>query len=140
MRQRFAPVRAQAARDAADRADPVQPLAVAPVPLSFGQDRRPGIRVPEMRELARVEADRLHEGRNRPRFERRAMLGDLAARLKVLLGTDPEPAYAPLRALLEVLSRETDLDARWAEAHRVLSEFAGGAAAPADRTSSFWKG
>jgi Ca-activated chloride channel family protein len=140
MRQRFAPVRAQAARAAPDRADPVQPLAVVPVPLPFDQDQRPGAPVPEMRELARVEADRLHEGRNRPRFERRAMLDDLAARLKVLLGTDPEPAYVPLRALLEFLGRETDLDVRWAEAHRVLSAFAGGAAAPGGRTRPFWKG
>jgi Ca-activated chloride channel family protein len=139
MKSRFAPVRARAAADDGRAAGTARPFAA--VPGSLRQPRaevfRPQTPVADLRELARVEAERLRENRGRPRFERRAMLSDLSARLKVLLSDRAEPELAPLRALLEYLAGGDDLETRWAEAHRVLAEFGGGDRARDRR--AFWK-
>ena len=133
MKSRFGPVRA-----AAESGRPTGPQPFAAIPGVLRQPRATVSRpVPDLRELARVEAQRLRENRGRPRFERRAMLSDLGARLKVLLGDRAEPELAPLRALLEYLAGGDDLETRWAEAYRVLTEFAGGGRVR-DRTA-FWK-
>jgi Ca-activated chloride channel family protein len=136
---RFAPVRARAA-DAGRPAGAPQPFAAVPGSLRRPRAEvfRPQTPVADLRELARVEAERLTANRGRPRFERRAMLSDLSARLKVLLGDRAEPELAPLRALLEYLAGGDDLETRWAEAHRVLAEFGGGDRPRRDR-SAFWK-
>jgi hypothetical protein len=55
----------------------------------------------------------------------------------VLLAGQTRPAYAPLNALLAYLAGDDDLDARWAEARRVMEAF-GGAQAAAHR-EAFWK-
>jgi hypothetical protein len=78
------------------------------------------------------------------------MLADLASRLQVLLDGLTDPAYAPLVALVAYLAKGGELDARWAEATRVLEAFAGakaGRRSGADTTpkpaaperKAFWK-
>jgi len=137
---RFAPARAQAP-GAPSRA----PKPFAAVPASVARaGRRPKVAghahdtlsPQDIRDLARVEAERLRADQNRPRYERRDVLADLMSRLKVLVGGSSEPEYAPLRALIAYLAGDADLDARWAEARRVLTEFAGGAGG---EPKAFWK-
>jgi Ca-activated chloride channel family protein len=139
MPQRFAPTRAQAAD---------LPAGFAAVPPAMRRAGRAHVRpkagptVQDLRDLARLEADRLAEGRDRPAYERRDMLADLVSRLEVLLGGVTDPAYAPLRELLAFLTGDAGLDRRWDEARRVLTDFAGGTSgpdpAPRDRRA-FWK-
>jgi Ca-activated chloride channel homolog len=93
--------------------------------------------VEDMRQIVAVEVRRLHDASDRPGYERRDLLADLVSRLSVLLAGQTGGAYAPLHALLAYLSGDGDLDARWAEARRVLEEF-GGAHATA-RREGFWK-
>ena len=136
---RFAPARAQAAD---------LPAGFAAVPPLLRRTGRAGPlpqagpSIEDIRELMALEARRLTEGQGRLAYERRDMLADLVSRLKVLLDGRTDPAYAPLRALLEHLAGGDGLDARWAEAVRVLTAFAGGTGKPGpgprDRRA-FWK-
>ncbi|HEU4350058.1 MAG TPA: VIT domain-containing protein [Actinoplanes sp.] len=131
-RERFAPARADAGAPAAA----IRPIATVPGSLRGPEGSgRPAV---DLREIARIEAERLREGATLPRYERRAMLDDLAARIRVLLDGQTDPAYRPLLALIEFLARETDLETRWAEARRVLTEFAGGTGERPGR-KAFWK-
>ncbi len=84
-----------------------------------------GVSVEDIRDLAGLEARRLAEGGGLPAYERRDMLADLVSRLEVLLDGLTGPAYAPLHALLSHLKGGDGLDARWAEALRALTAFAG---------------
>jgi Ca-activated chloride channel family protein len=135
--RRVAPVRAQA---------PGAPTPFAAIPASVARlgGRAAAGHMPatmsaqDIRDLAKVEAERLREGQDRPRYERRDILADLMSRLKVLVGDSAEAEYAPLRSLIAYLAGDADLDARWAEARRVLSEFAGGAGGT-DERKAFWK-
>ncbi len=142
MPPRFAPARAQAGG---------MPASFATVPSAMRRIGRTqavpdGPSVQDLRDVARLEAERLAEGRDRPAYERRDLLADLVSRLEVLLAGMTGPAYAPLHALLEYLKGDDDLDRRWDEARRVLADFAG-TAAPAAKPAApepherraFWK-
>jgi Ca-activated chloride channel family protein len=138
---RFAPIRAQAPGRA--------PTPFAAVPASVARaGHRPKVATPanqtpsmqDIRDLAKVEAQRLHEAQDRPGYERRDLLADLLSRLQVLVGDSTEPEYAPLRALIAYLGGDADLDTRWAQARRVLAEFAGGAGGGGGpERKAFWK-
>jgi Ca-activated chloride channel family protein len=102
-----------------------------------------GVDLRSLREVAAVEARRLRESAERPEYERRELLADLGSRLTALVGGRTEPEYEPLRRLAATLDAGGDLAARWAEALRVLEEFArgeaqGGTADP-DRRRTFWR-
>ena len=101
-----------------------------------------GLSIEDVRGLAALEASRLRDEKDRPARERRDLLADLASRLRVLLSGLTDPVYAPLHALVEVLSGDADLESRWAEATRVLTEF-GGRRAPSGESRrerrAFWK-
>jgi Ca-activated chloride channel family protein len=133
-RPSFAPVRAQGR----------MPKTFAAVPGTIGRAGRgrspveqAGPSLQDVRDLAGIEARRLREGEKRLSYERREMLSDLVSRLKMLVGSLADPQYAPLRALLEFLAGDDDLNTKWAEARRVLAEFAGGG--PAPERKAFWK-
>ncbi|GAA1818549.1 VWA domain-containing protein [Planosporangium flavigriseum] len=93
----------------------------------------------DVREVTAVEARRLREAAGLPEYERRELLADLVSRLQALLGgsCEGEDAYASLRRLLAQLSAGGELEPLWAEAVRVLEEFA--ADRPSDRRRDFWK-
>jgi Ca-activated chloride channel family protein len=107
--------------------------------------------IEDIRRIAAVEAQRLRDGADRPAYQRREMLADLASRLGVLLRGLTDPAYAPLRDLVSALEKSGgpaddngDLDVRWAEAIAVLAAFGGAAPAVPAQTPSrerkpFWK-
>jgi Ca-activated chloride channel family protein len=137
-RGRFAPVRAQAPGGAP------KPFAAVPASVARAGSRpkvaghaSAAMSAQDVRDLAKVEAQRLRDGQDRPAYERRDMLADLVSRLRVLVGESAEPEFAPLRALIAYLAGDADLDARWAEAGRVLAEFAGGGEEPGRK--AFWK-
>jgi Ca-activated chloride channel homolog len=128
----FAPVRASAPQNSVGRG----PRTFASVPSTIqasGRNRKMAaptstpLSVEDLRQIAAVEARRLRDGEDRPAYERRDMLADLVSRLSVLLEGQDDPAYAPLRDLLAVLGGDgdADLEARWAQARRVLSAFGG---------------
>jgi Ca-activated chloride channel family protein len=139
----FAPVRAAMPRGSAGM------KTFAAVPSSVPGSRRvrragapvsSGLSLEEARRLAAVEADRLREAADRPAYERREILADLASRLRVLLAGLDDPAYAPLHALVEQLTAGGDVDERWAEAGRVLAAFAGTPGPrPESQRKPFWK-
>jgi len=85
-----------------------------------------------------VEAGRLRDAQDRTVYERRDMLADLVSRLSVLLEGQTDPACTPLRELLTVLGGDDDLEARWAEARRVLTAFGGERGERGER-KAFWK-
>lgn len=99
---------------------------------------------PDVRGIIAVEATRLREAEDRPATERRELLADLASRLGVLLAGLHGPEFAPLHALVALLSGDDDLDTTWAEARRVLDGYAGSTApSPARGAASriaFWRG
>ncbi|HEV8565665.1 MAG TPA: VIT domain-containing protein [Actinoplanes sp.] len=135
MRPSFAPAQAGLPRGSARAA---RTFAAVPSMLAGSRGKaaaatRTGLSVEDIRQIAALEARRLRDGRNQPAYERRDMLADLASRLQVLLDGLTDPAYAPLVALVTYLAKDDgELDARWAEATRVLEAFAG---AKADRRS-----
>jgi Ca-activated chloride channel family protein len=92
-----------------------------------------GVTVADVRKIAAVEAGRLRSSAELPVYERRDMLADLASRLGVLLDGQTDPEFAPLTALVGVLTSERGLQERWDEAVAVLEAF--GEAA----RKSFWK-
>ena len=118
-------------------------------PSMLGRSGRPGgipsssgLSIEDIRSLAALEASRLRDSHDRPARERRELLADLASRLRVLLSGLSGPEYASLHALVETLTSGDDLDMRWAEATRVLAEFAGDARAPQwqrHTRRAFWK-
>jgi Ca-activated chloride channel family protein len=87
--------------------------------------------VDDLHQLAAVEAGRLRDAAGRPAYERREILADLASRLEVLLEGLTDPAVAPLRELVALLAGDRELEARWTEALRVLTDFGGEKGAPA---------
>jgi Ca-activated chloride channel family protein len=134
---RFAAPRAQAPGGAP------KPFAAIPASVARAGSRPRGVAhgdatlsAQDIRDLAKVEARRLHEGQDRPAYERRDMLADLLSRLEVLVGESAEPELAPLRALIAHLAGDADLETRWAEARRVLDGFAGGGE---PERKAFWK-
>jgi len=84
-------------------------------------------------DLLAVEARRLAEAENRPAYERRDLLADLASRLKVLLEGQSDPAYEPLRALVGTLTGAGELEEKWKAARTALEAFGPGERKP------FWK-
>ena len=150
VRPTFAPVQASLPRGSARTA---KTFASVPSMLAAGGQAVPatsmGLSVEDLRQIAALEARRLRDGAGRPAYERRDMLDDLASRLQVLLDGLTEPAYAPLVALVAYLEKGGELDARWAEATRVLEAFAGAksgrpsgadkAPKPAPERKAFWK-
>jgi Ca-activated chloride channel family protein len=143
--QPFAPVRAQASA----------PKTFAAVPPAARRMRAGGIATPagaapsleDVRALAGREAERLASAGNLLRYERREMLDDLVARLKVLVEGLSGPEYEPLRELVAYLGGGGDLAERWARAREVLADFAagsgrsGGGSGGSDRgrRGAFWK-
>jgi Ca-activated chloride channel family protein len=95
----------------------------------------------DLREIAVLEARRLDEAANRPAWERRDLLADLASRLGTLVASRQGPAYEPLRRLVEELTAGGDVDRLWAQAAQVLREFAKGSAETAEpeRRRRFWR-
>ena len=116
----------------------------AAVPSTVSMPSRPGeaptssgLSLDDVREIATVEARRLRDGRDLPSFERNDLLADLASRLGVLIAGRADPAYGPLRALVDVLTGDGDLESRWAEAVRVLEAFGGSRKSPG--RTAFWR-
>jgi Ca-activated chloride channel family protein len=136
MRQGFAPVSARGRYSRAQAADTALTADGGTPPRTF-LPPRPERAAPalDLADVARLEADRLRDARDRPTVERRILLEDLAARLTVLLAGRTGDDVAPLRRLLATLTGSGDLDTRWAEALRVLGEFG----APARDRGQFWK-
>jgi Ca-activated chloride channel family protein len=143
MRQAFAPARASLPRGSIGR-----PKTFAAIPSSVqavgrGRPTSSGLSLSDVRRLAGVEVSRLRAAADRPGPERRDFLDDLASRLGVLIEGLTDPAYAPLRTLVEHLKAGGDLDERWAAAERVLAAFAddsGGSGRPGGpRRTAFWK-
>jgi len=138
----FAPVRAQsglAAQDSLHSAAGPQPFAAIPSSIrqrkSVSANEVPARPVPMagLGELLAVEARRLAEAEDRPAYERRDLLADLASRLRVLLEGQSDPAYEPLRALVGTLTGDGDLEEKWKAARAALEGFAPGERKP------FWK-
>ncbi|MBU2669379.1 VWA domain-containing protein [Actinoplanes bogorensis] len=84
----------------------------------------------EVRALAATEAQRLRDAADRPGWERRDLLDDLASRLEVLVGATVDEAFGPLKELVTELRSNASVDDRWTIAIDVLTAFAGGAASP----------
>ncbi|GIF07963.1 VIT domain-containing protein [Actinoplanes siamensis] len=109
----------------------------------FGRSRRTsandsGVPLADVRELATVEAGRLRDAADRPGYERRDLLEDLASRLTVLLTTLTGDEFAPLRELVTLLGGDASLDEKWSAALRVLTGF-GAAEVPRPAAKPFWK-
>ncbi|BCJ46634.1 hypothetical protein GCM10010168_38430 [Actinoplanes ianthinogenes] len=119
------------------------PAAPAAAPRGFGRSRRPGgtlggeTSIAEVRELVAVEAGRLRDAADRPGYERRDLLEDLASRLTVLLTPLSGEEFAPLHELVALLTGEASLDEKWSAAVRVLTDFGAAPAKPAAKP--FWK-
>jgi len=133
-RPSFAPARAQA------RTGP-QPFAAVPAGMVRGSSRKmapptsSGLTLQDLTALVTVEARRLRDAGNRPVAERRDLLADLATRLAAVLEGMTGPEVQPLHDLVARLREQDDVDARWAEARRVLDGF--GPAEP--QRKAFWK-
>lgn len=94
----------------------------------------------DLREIAATEALRLERDAERPAWERRDLLADLASRLGTLVAGRQGAAYEPLRRLVAELTEGGDVDRLWARAQQVLREFAEPAEAVApDRRRRFWR-
>ncbi|NJC72705.1 VWA domain-containing protein [Planosporangium thailandense] len=128
-------------------AGPLPPAAPIP-PIAGPADAGPRSELRAVREIAAVEARRLRESAGLPAYERSDLLADLASRLAALIGhlaslSVAEAEYASLRRLAATLETDGDLEARWAEALRLLDEFAAGhqvdPASQPDRRRAFWK-
>jgi Ca-activated chloride channel family protein len=97
-----------------------------------------------VRQLAADELTRLRATPpDRPAYERRDLLADLASRLRAMvrdLGNRrvPEQAYTPLRELAAAIEAGGDVDALWARALGVLEAFSAGTA-PQQPRGAFWK-
>jgi Ca-activated chloride channel family protein len=140
IRPTFAPVQASAGR--------MKTFAAVPSMMATGRGGGMPTSTPlsteDMRRITAVEGQRLRDGANRPAYQRREMLADLASRLGVLLRGLTDPAYAPLRDLVAALEKDGaagDLEARWAEAIAVLTAFGGSSPAPTPsrERKPFWK-
>ncbi|WP_434443916.1 VIT domain-containing protein [Lentzea sp. E54] len=92
----------------------------------------------DLREIAATEVRRLEQDAQRPAWERRDLLADLASRLGTLVAGRQGPAYEPLHRLVAELTAGGDVDQLWARAQQVLREFAEEAPAP-DRRRRFWR-
>jgi Ca-activated chloride channel homolog len=140
VRPTFAPVRASAARAqdaAAPLAAPAGPQPFAAVPSSLRRrSPAPAQRALDLRAIVELEARRLRDAADRPAYERRDLLADLASRLGVLLQGQEDPAYEPLRALVARLGGEESVAEKWRAARQALDEFLNGGA---DRHKPFWK-
>ncbi|WP_433293238.1 VIT domain-containing protein [Actinoplanes sp. CA-030573] len=122
---RFAPARADAS---GMRSRAARTFAAVPGAMRAGKAFAPGGAAPsldQVRDIARIEAGRLREAADRPAYERRDTLDDLASRLTVLLGSLTGDEYAPLRDLVAVLNGDGSLDAKWASALETLAAFGG---------------
>lgn len=127
---RFAPARADGS---GGRARAARTFAAVPGAMRVGKAFAPGGAAPsldQVREIARIEAGRLREAADRPAYERREALDDLASRLTVLLGSLAADEYAALRDLVAVLNGDGSLDAKWAAALEALTAFGGDGPAP----------
>ncbi|WP_436519999.1 VIT domain-containing protein [Actinoplanes sp. HUAS TT8] len=100
-----------------------------------------GVALDDVRALATVEAGRLRDAADRPDYERRDLLEDLASRLTVLLTPLTGDEFAALHDLVTLLAGEAALDEKWAAALQVLTDF--GAATtttpPKPASRAFWK-
>jgi Ca-activated chloride channel family protein len=98
--------------------------------------RKPAGPVPikdDIRDLLAVEARRLAEAEDRPAYERRDLLADLASRLRVLLEGQTDPGYEQLRALVGTLTGDGDLEEKWKAARQALDGFG------KHERKAFWK-
>ncbi|GID64948.1 hypothetical protein Acy02nite_28290 [Actinoplanes cyaneus] len=97
-----------------------------------------GVSLDDVRALATVEAGRLRDAADRPGYERRDLLEDLASRLTVLLTPLTGAEFAPLHDLAALLGGDAPLDEKWSTALRVLTDFGAGAQ-PKPARKAFWK-
>jgi Ca-activated chloride channel family protein len=115
------------------RAPLVSRAPVNPAPARERADEATGL--PDLRALAAAEARRLREAAGLAEFERRELLEDLGSRLAVLATS------GPLHELAQALRPEAlagrPIDEVWAEALRLLDEYAGPSSG--ERKRSFWK-
>jgi Ca-activated chloride channel family protein len=81
--------------------------------------------IDDISEVLAVEARRLAEAADRPAYERRDLLADLASRLEVLLDGQTDAAYEPVRELVATLNGDGTVDEKWAAAREVLAVFGG---------------
>ena len=115
---------------------PGGPQPFAAIPSSVARNRKASAPIPvndDIQDLLALEAQRLAEAEDRPAYERRDLLADLASRLGVLLAGQTDPAYEPLRALVATLTADGDVEAKWTAAREALAGFA----KPARK--AFWK-
>jgi Ca-activated chloride channel family protein len=96
-----------------------------------------GIPLDDLRALAAVEAGRLRDAADRPGYERRDLLDDLASRLTVLLTPLGGDEFGPLHDLVTLLTSGASLEEKWSTALRVLTDF--GSAADKPAAKPFWK-
>jgi Ca-activated chloride channel family protein len=139
IRPQFAPARAESGRAgaapmaAAGGGSGPQPFAAIPSSVHM---RKPAGPVPikdDIRDLLAVEARRLAEAEDRPAYERRDLLADLASRLRVLLEGQTDPGYEQLRALVGTLTGDGDLEEKWKAARQALDGFG------KHERKAFWK-
>ena len=117
------------------RAGGPQPFAA--IPSSVTRNRKAAAPVPfddDIHDLLALEAQRLAEAEDRPAYERRDLLADLASRLGVLLAGQSDPAYEPLRGLVATLTADGDVETKWTAARDALAGFA-----KPTRKKPFWK-
>ena len=143
---RFAPARAEAGGAARSRGP--QTFAAVSAVMRGGIATGPGGGAPtidQLREIAAVEARRLREAAERPAYERRDLLDDLASRLEVLLGPASGAEFAPLRDLVTLLKGDGTLDDKWTAALTALTAFGGDTPAAETKApdepsrKAFWK-
>jgi Ca-activated chloride channel family protein len=130
----FAPPRMES-REQSRLGSPTGPQSFAAIPSSintFGANakmsRRRSREAPEpmaedLGQVLAVEARRLAEAEDRPAYERRDLLADLASRLEVLLDGRSDAAYEPVRALVATLKGDGTVDEKWKAAREVLAAF-----------------
>ncbi|MCY1144570.1 VIT domain-containing protein [Actinoplanes sp. Pm04-4] len=122
-------------------------IAGAPASLRAGKARAASnaLALDDVRALATTEVQRLRDASDRPEWERRELLDDLASRLDVLVGGQTAPEFAALQNLVAQLRSDAPVAERWTAALEVLLAFAGTAepsAAPepsAPERKAFWK-
>jgi Ca-activated chloride channel homolog len=122
-------------------------IAGAPTSQRAGKARAASnaLALDDVRALVATEAQRLRDASDRPEWEQRDLLDDLASRLDVLVGGQTAPEFVALQNLVAQLRSDAPVAERWRAALEALSTFAGttnpsAASEPsAPERKAFWK-